>query len=587
MFRVYLFLFLFLFKFTTLCFSQSQPPLLDLWLYPNPGLPKNASNSLFQDSLSLRPFQIHQPKYQENKINQPLSEQFKVWNAKAGTLPPAFSLEFWLLNHVNEPIGLELFFDQKSVLGIWDKSYSIQDKNIRQKQWKGYWTHILISFDSRKLTYYENGAEIEELDLHQIPTEIFLQSYLNQEPYMRLDHWLKHLAIHPVSFNLAEAQTRFLFHQEIRNNGKRLPNSFHFLAEPYLFATDSGMQITFETDRNSTAKVIFGKELPLIEELNVKTISDNIFSLTIPDLQADTPYFYQITAKDEEGNSLESGILTFKTKVKNEAPIVFGVVSDTEARPQINEKIGLRLWDERPDFVIHMGDVTDGGKENDKWQWTQEYFPGSSALTTRIPMIPTAGNGEGDLYWYKKYHPQAEPDGYFSYTSGSGEFFVLNSNNKSELQPGGAQYEWLKSGLSQSKSTWKFVYMHHAPYSSDEDDYGNTWKQASTYGDRDFQPLTRLLEEFGVDVMFFGHLHTYMRTFPLRNDQIDLHQGIHYIQMGGMGGNLEDFAPNRVWFAEKTFRGFHYGIVSLTQEKFTMNVFNTEGAMIDRLEIKK
>jgi hypothetical protein len=87
--------------------------------------------------------------------------------------------------------------------------------------------------------------------------------------------------------------------------------------------------------------------------------------------------------------------------------------------------------------------------------------------------------------------------------------------------------------------------------------------------------------------MFFGHLHTYMRTFPLLADQIDTEKGIHYIQVGGMGGNLEDFAPNRVWFAEKTFRGFHYGVVSLTETSFKLNVYTSEGAMIDRLEIKK
>jgi outer membrane protein assembly factor BamA len=92
---------------------------------------------------------------------------------------------------------------------------------------------------------------------------------------------------------------------------------------------------------------------------------------------------------------------------------VFGVVSDTEARPQINEKIGSLLWDERVDFTIHLGDLTDGGQKKQKWQWSQEFFPGSSALYSRIPNLPVPGNGEGDLYWFNYYHPQSEEKGYY------------------------------------------------------------------------------------------------------------------------------------------------------------------------------
>lgn len=569
--------------FSTFCFSQSTKPSLDLWLFPNPGLPRNASSPLFQDSLSLRPFQIHQPRSLQNQINQPLSGQY-FFDLKE---KKSFTLELWLLNHVNEPIGLEVFLGEKSAFGVWDKKILTLNKSLKQNFWKSYWTHLVAIITDEKVSLWENGKLIETLESENDSQNLFIQSYLHLEPHMDLDHWIKHLAIHDGKLTDVQILESFKAHQQMRESGLRFPNTFHFLAEPYLFPTDDGIMITFETDRKATATIHFGEKLPLENSLSAAILSSTISEITIPNLKPGTPYFYQLLVEDESGNTIDSGILTFKTKPEGEVPIAFGVVSDTEARTQINEQIGLQLWDERPDFVIHMGDVTDGGKEKDKWQWTQEYFPGSAALTTRIPIIPTAGNGEGDLFWYNQYHPQAQPDGFFNYNYGAGDFFVLNSNRKDQLQPGGLQYEWLKNELAKSTSTWKFVYMHHAPYSSDEDDYGNTWKSTSTYGDRDFQSLVRLLEEFDVDVMFYGHLHTYMRTFPLHSDQIDLKNGIHFVQVGGMGGNLEDFAPNRVWFAEKTFRGFHYGIVSLTKEKFVLNVYKTDGAMIDRLEISK
>lgn len=564
-------------------FSQTSSPILDRWLYPNPGLPRNASSPLFQDSLSLRSFQVHQVKALKNQINQPLSAQYE-FDLRSAT---EYSLELWMLNHVNEPIGLEIFLDEKSVFGIWGKNLVSGTEKTPIAPWKSYWNHVVAIFSNGEASIFMNGQLLKSGISAPNSSSIFIQSYLNQEPYLSLDHWIKHLVIHDGILNSEQIQVRLKEHQQVRDRGLRFPNSLHFLAEPYLFPTDDGMRITFETDRKVIATVFFGDHLPLKESLPASEISGQISSLLLPNLSPGKAYFYQVLAKDEQGNQLDSGILTFKTKPTGEVPIVFGVVSDTEARPQINEQIGLKLWDERPDFVIHMGDVTDGGKEKDKWQWTQEYFPGSAALTTRIPMIPTAGNGEGDLFWYKRYHPQAQPDGFFDYRYGAGAFFVLNSNRKDQLQPGGIQYNWLEKSLMESPSTWKFVYLHHAPYSADEDDYGDTWKGESTHGDRELLPLVRLLEKHGVDVLFFGHLHTYMRSFPLRDDKIDLDSGIHFVQVGGMGGNLEDFAPNRVWFSEKTFRGFHYGIVSLTQERFTMNVYQINGALIDRLEITK
>lgn len=571
-------------------YSQ-QKPIFDQWFYPNTGLPKKASSILFQDSLSLRPFQNHQPvSFGSPLINQPVSAQYRIPLSK---LPEKFTLELWLLNHVNEPIGFEIKAGQKWHVGVWDNQlYSAGSEgnypSIPLDPWREYWTHLILTVDQGKMTLFENGKKVGGFSFLGSGEEFLINGYFQQEPYMQLDDYLKHLAIYPSLWDEAQARKSFENHQNLTLSGNRFPDRFHFLAEPYLFQIDStSMQITVETDRKATIELAFGTELPLQNKLQLSPKKDNLFSTQLQNLEPGSAYFYQIIAKSNENEQLDSGVLTFKTSPSSEMPIVFGIVSDTEARPHINEQIGLKLWDERPDFVLHMGDVTDGGKEKNKWQWTQEYFPGVSALTSRIPMVPVPGNGEGDLFWYNYYHPQADPEGFYKMESGPATFFILNSNQKGELQPGGRQYEWLKTELENSKSIWKFVAMHHAPYSADEDDYGNTWKGKSTFGDRRFQPLIELLEEAGVDVYFFGHLHTYMRTFPLKGDQLNEKEGIHYVQVGGMGGNLEDFAPNHVWFAEKTFRGFHYGTVSLTAHRFELRIYNTEGAMLDHLEINK
>jgi acid phosphatase type 7 len=38
-------------------------------------------------------------------------------------------------------------------------------------------------------------------------------------------------------------------------------------------------------------------------------------------------------------------------------------------------------------------------------------------------------------------------------------------------------------------------------------------------GDAKLSDLADLLETEGVDMVFYGHLHTYMRTYPIFNNQ--------------------------------------------------------------------
>lgn len=564
-------------------FSSLAQSDLDLWLWPNPGLPRNAASPMFQDSLSLRPFEVHNPIFLPNRINQPLSKQYQF------DLPDGNSeMEFWFFEHGNEPIGLELFVGNQVLLGLWNHQWQLGNAVASQQKWNKRFTHLVIQRQANTWTFWENGKLIGTQELVSNSDQLYIQSYLQQESYFNLDHWIKHLAIKPNLSKESEIQKSFLAHQEWTQEGIRIPGKLHFVAEPYLYAPDAeSMNITVETNEKSSLFIQVGESIPFMNKPSPAQGTEGVQTFELKGLKPGSQYFYQLKGKNQAGEEIDSGVLTFKTPEPAENPILFGVVSDTEARPWVNEQIGQKLWEERVDFVIHMGDITDGGEENNKFEWTQEFFPGSSALFSRVTHVPVAGNGEGDIFWYKYYHPQANELGAYRYSNGPGDFYVLNSNEMDELQPGGAQYEWLKTQLQQNKADWKFVQMHHAPYSSDENDYGNTWEGSSTWGNRKLQPLLRLLEQEGVDVMFFGHLHTYMRTFPLFEDQVNEEKGIHYIQLGGMGGNLEDFAPARPHFATKNFRGYHYGVVALTSHKFELKVYNADGSLIDLMEIEK
>ncbi|WP_277481873.1 metallophosphoesterase [Catalinimonas alkaloidigena] len=531
----------------------------------------------------------------------------------ADSLPHGpFSLEMWLVDHVNQPVGVLATVKGKDVNTEPDWLLAYYDGDViftlltedsprgtilhaqADKPWKRYWHHLLATYDGSRISLYLNGTEVsstsvkKRLQDRSASPEIEVAAYMKNEPYMDMGNLLRDLRIYNCALNSEQVQSRFESLQTTVEEGWFYEDKFHFNAGPYLhFATQKSINLIWETDRPATASIKYGKQLPLQEEVKASNF-ETIQEITLENLEAATPYFYNIISRDEEGNKIESGVLTFQTAVQDEGAYSFALIGDTEARPHINDRITKMVWDERPNFVLNLGDLTDGGFEPHKFEWNYEYFAGTRQLHSRVPVFPVAGNGEADLFWYKKYHRLPNDEVYYAFRYGNAEFFMLNSNeSKEQFKPGGEQYVWLENALKASTAQWKFVAHHHAPYSADENDYGNSWEGPSNYGDPTVRPVVALYEKYGVDMVFFGHLHTYQRSLPVLDDLVKEEGGVIYVQCGGGGGNLEDFAPARAWFSAKTYRGHHYATISIHHNKLRYQVFDTEGRMKDLLDIVK
>lgn len=531
----------------------------------------------------------------------------------ADSLPQGpFSIEMWTEDHVNQPVGVlatakgkDMITEPDWLVGYYDNDviFTLVTEDAptgtilhakADKPWKRYWHHILATYDGSRMSLYLNGDEVSSttvkrrLEGRLTSSEIEVAAYMQNEPYMDMGNLLKSMRIYDCALNSEQIQSRLKKLQSTVEKGWLYDDKFHFNAGPYLhFATQNSINMVWETDRPAIAVVKYGKQLPLQEEVEI-TEAKTIQEITLANLEAATPYFYNIISTDDKGNRIESGVLTFQTAVQEEDAYSFALIGDTEARPHINDRIAKMVWDERPNFVLNLGDLTDGGFEPHKFEWNYEYFAGTRQLHSRIPVFPVAGNGEADLYWYKKYHKLPNNEAYYSFRYGNAEFFMLNSNeSKEQFKPGGEQYVWLENALKASTAQWKFVAHHHAPYSADENDYGNSWEGPSNYGDPSVRPIVPLYEKYGVDMVFFGHLHTYQRSLPVLDNLVKEEGGVIYIQCGGGGGNLEDFAPARAWFSAKTYRGHHYATISIHYNKLRYQVFDAEGRMKDFLDIEK
>lgn len=593
--------------------SQNPHLLTDEWLWPSYALPRSAEN---RPGNPPKAFVTPWPDFS-------FSSDPVVWNGEMPThrlrhwapadslTGGAYSVETWILDHVNQPVGmvagikgfsstdpipLMLGYRHgrvKARLELMPPARPVEIEVAAGRGFKNYFLHAVLVYDGQFLRLYLNGdlkaekAVQGEIAWPERP-EAEAAAYLKDEPWMEPGNLLLNLRLWKGALGKNVIQDRFNELQTMVERGLIWPDTFQFIAGPYLhYPTTDGVRLSFEADRPVKAEIRYGTRIPLREKLIIDSLAA-IHTVALNGLEPGTRYYYEVHLQDETGKEIHSGPLAFNTARKPGQAVSFVVFGDTEARPHVNQRLAQLVWAERPDFLVHLGDITDGGQKDHKFEWNYEYFYGMGPLLSRVPTVPVAGNGESDLYWYRAYHHLPDDEDVYSFSSGDVRFFMLNSNKKDEFAPGGRQYRWLEKELASCTEKWKCVAYHHASFSSDEDDYGDTWSgKPSTLGDTKTQAITPLFETYGVDLVFSGHLHGYERTWPMREGKAVSANGVRYIVAGGAGGNLEDFSPTRNGFTTKLLRDHHYLKLDVLEGSLHYKMYDLEGRLVDFFEIKK
>lgn len=365
----------------------------------------------------------------------------------------------------------------------------------------------------------------------------------------------------------------------------------NFLVEPYLqYGTKNGMVVLWETGIPSTTTVRYGESVydsgePVLSESVSLEGLRTMHEIPLVDLKTETDYFYQIVSVSEQGDTLTSQINPFKTAVHDSTAYMFALIGDSQKNsrtPWAWERIANLVWQDRPNFVVHVGDIVDDG--NRLTDWTEHFFPGGNILMSKTSMYTALGNHENDSDYYYQYFHNPPPEYYYTFYYGNAQFFIVDTNR--DVTEGSEQYTWLEWELAKSTATWKFVLHHHPPYSSEENDHGDGWKEKSTQGTH-ARNLVPLYEQYGVDFNLFGHTHVYERTWPLKNDLVDEKEGVIYINSGGAGGGLEDFLPTRSWFTAELQTGHHYATFSIFDGTLVFKAIDSEGRMFDTFQMTK
>ncbi len=527
-----------------------------------------------------------------------------------------FSIELWFSYHVTNPVGVLLYFtdreftdDPNFYLGISEGNLFIKSSDLEtnfpmfaygNNVWKAteetkyrigaqeYWHHIIVSRNENTLLIFHNGKLSKNIELKVDDGKdlsnqyLSASSFLEKEPFMETGNILKHVTIFEKVFTQEEAGVRFQNFLERLNQGLFMEDQLRFTSSAPLITwkDDNSIHLLWETNLPVKTIIKWGLEKDKLENiLEIPNNGNRINRGILNRLRKNTNYFYQLELDSEDGQKLISPIYSFFSKKNDNGPITIAAFSDSEARPHVNAQVSRLVWNEEPDLVINAGDLTDGGFENNKGQWTFEYLQALGPLMSRVFFLQVMGNGEDDFKWYNYFFNRSGSGAsYFSYQIGNVEVFVLDSNFK-KRSPKFRENQriWLEESLKKSKADWKIATHHHPNLE---------WYPGVK---EDFVPL---YEKYGVDFVLVGHHHNYKRTWPLTDDKVDLNNGVTYIQLGSSGGSLSTgpsdsiILKNKKYWAKNYF-GYSYSTFRIYEGHLEYSMYGVDGMLWDSFVIDK
>lgn len=204
---------------------------------------------------------------------------------------------------------------------------------------------------------------------------------------------------------------------------------------------------------------------------------------------------------------------------------------------------------ENPDaaFFINMGDLVDNGEDHTQWR---AWFDSLQGIIDTIPVAPVLGNHETYNQEWKVRMPETylhlfslpangdeeRQNQFYSFDYGEAHFIVLNTqfDEMEQFQPGllTAEKQWFVNDLTKTRKKWKIVLMHKDVLIYEIQNRSDRKAGFSDIG-KEWMPL---FDQYGIDVVLTGHLHTYRRRERLYNFKPDTRGPLYIVT--GVAGNV-------------------------------------------------
>ncbi|CAI4223352.1 unnamed protein product [Auanema sp. JU1783] len=181
------------------------------------------------------------------------------------------------------------------------------------------------------------------------------------------------------------------------------------------------------------------------------------------------------------------------------------------------------------DIIFHIGDLA-YNLQDKEGATGDDFMNAIENIAAYVPYMVIAGNHEydriGEDFNHYKHRFTMPSNGKFddnqfwSFNIGDVHFVGISTEYygykmSSEAQ---AQYEWLHNDLKlNSHKAWTVLFMHRPMYCSNKEKTGCEFHEnlMTRVGSPGYPALEPLFNDAGVDMVFWGHEHTYQRNYPV------------------------------------------------------------------------
>jgi 3',5'-cyclic AMP phosphodiesterase CpdA len=182
---------------------------------------------------------------------------------------------------------------------------------------------------------------------------------------------------------------------------------------------------------------------------------------------------------------------------------------------------------------------------------------------------------------------------YYSFDYQNAHFVVLSTEQISSS----SQYDFVRSDLAKASSNsnidWIIVYMHKPLYTSPSVHPGE-----STMRDK-YHPL---FDQYGVDLVLYGHNHAYERSYPMKYDKLSPStpfitssskgsyndpQGQIFATVGTAGQSIYHYGSES-WYIVTQYEGYGFLDIDIAGNKLVAKFYsNNYGSVKDQFTITK
>lgn len=331
-------------------------------------------------------------------------------------------------------------------------------------------------------------------------------------------------------------------------------NSFNvsWLSNPLYAASTAYLQLSESQDAVESAQLLTGN-------CQLTGFTDgaaaNVCGVTVEGLSPGTTYYYRV------GDGTHwSEIRNFSTGYENTAfhALILGDLQESNNTTLSGILNHLDLADY--DLAIQTGDLVDSGGNYGYWDDTL-------SMLEKLDMdrLFSLGNheAEGGLPIATLMYHQSNQD-YYSVEYGN--VYIASIAHNGGTVGYAAALDWLVKDAAASDATWKILVTHQPAY------YTNT--EGGSENANALIPAA--VQEAGIDVVLSGHDHSYARTEPLWDGDVNEENGVTYFICGSLGEKSYTVTENPNFHFAVTSDDFNavYLTLSTTSDTLTINAYD-------------